>query len=141
MQLSMAELKKLTNEEIMFFVMYLFATLLGTITVFIILSVYNNTDFFFLNTDDMKFYGLFITGFAMCAIVMSSAINYSGWNNFFIILSILIGIAILITFTMFIFNINIFFLDSKVNFIYVLGFLLFSKVGIATIQRVVVLLT
>ena len=139
MQFTITELKQLTNEKVMFYVTYLLATVLGIIALFILISTSNNSDFFFLTTEDMKFYGLFSTGFIMCAFVISSSANYSGWNNVFVILSVLIGITLLITFTMFILNINFLVLNSKSNFIYVLGFLIFLKVGIATIQRIIVL--
>ena len=141
MQFTMVGLKKLTNEELMFLILYLIGTLLGVIVLLILLSVYNKSDFFFLKTTDLKFYGLFLAGFTMCAIVMFSAINYSGWNDIFVILSSILGIALLTIFVMFILNINFLFLSSKDDFIYTLGALIFLKVGIATFQRVIVFFT
>ena len=131
-------MKKLNKEEGMFYGMYLLATFLSVFAFFLILSVFNKTNFLFLNSDDDKFYGLFALGFVLCALVIDSSTKYSGWSNIFILLSIVIGIALFVIFALFFFSIDLGFLD-KSDFINLLGIGIFLKVGIATIHRILVM--
>ena len=131
-------MKKLNKEEGMFYGMYLLATFLSVFALFLVLSVYNKTNFFFLRSDNDKFYGLFALGFVLCALVIDSSTKYSGWSNIFVLLSIVIGIALFTILALFFFNIDIGILTSKSDFIYLLGIGIFLKVGIATIQRIIV---
>ena len=130
---------KLNDINLTFYIMYLIATVLGIIIAFIGISVYNKTDFFFLKSESMKFYSIFIIGFTMCSLVMNSAINVSGWNDLFVILSSLVGMALIITLILFTFNVQSMILNNKSNLIYFLISLIFLKVGLATIHRIVVL--
>ena len=133
------ELIKMNNVDLTFYGMYILATLLGVIIILIGNSVYNKSDFYFLKSENAKFYGLFITGFVMCSLVMDSSVKTSGWNNIFVLLSSLVGFALLITLILFFFNIELVFLNNKANLIFLLITLIFIKVGIATIHRIVVL--
>ena len=134
-------LKKLNNEQGLFYGMYLLATLLSVLGLFIILSVYNQTNFLFLKSDTDKFYGLFVVGFVLCALVIDSSTKFAVWTNIFVLLSIVIGIAKFEIFGLFFFNIDLGILTQKSDFIYLLGLGIFLKVGIATIHRILVYLS
>ena len=134
-------LLKLIIELGLFYGMFLLATLLSVLGLFIILSVYNQTNLLFLKTDTDKFYGLFVVGFVLCALVIDSSTKFAGWTNIFVLLSIVIGIALFVIFGLFFFNINLGILTQKSDFIYLLGLGIFLKVGIATIHRILVYLS
>ena len=131
-------MKKLNKEEGLFYGMYLLATFLSVFAFFLILSVFNKTNFLFLNSDDDKFYGLFALGFVLCALVIDSSTKYAGWSNIFILLSIVIGIALFVILVLFVYKVDFGILTKTSDFIYLLGIGIFLKVGIATIQRIFV---
>ena len=122
----MITLKKLTTNEGMFYGLYLLATFLSIIALFLLLSVYNNTSFPFLNSDEDKFYGLFALGFVLCALVIDSSTKFSGWSNIFVLLSIILGIALFGLLVLFFYNIDLGILTTKSDFIYLLGVILKS---------------
>ena len=141
MNLNFKGMIKMTDNQLMFYGLYMLATLLGIIAALIVVSVYNKNDFFILKNDNSKFYGLFVVGFVMCSLTMNSAISYSGWTNLFLIISSLLGIALLLTLIVFYFNIQVVFLSNKTSLIYFLASLIFVKVGLATVHRILVVLS